>query len=225
MNPASQSPQSSDLSPQLTAELIALPQRGRWLRFLTATAGLLTACLAAAALTEQLPARYAEIGAYVTFVLLSLKEAVISIGDLLDDGKRNNSFGSTDITDIESAFQKEPGTRNQELGTKNPSTLRQWFLILLLGCLCSGCASETSTDAEISRAQLALSGARITLAVAQSQFAAMQADPKSPAWKVQATKMAVSEAQSAVETESLRLRSIMAARNVARLNAPITSAK
>jgi hypothetical protein len=209
------------LPSDLSAELIALPQRGRILRFLTGMFAILTAICGFATLLEQLPPHYAAVGLLFTTALLGIKDLVISIGDLLDDGKRNNSFG----------VNGEPRTENGEQRSVNPAVLRQWLLILLMGCLCVGCASETSTDAEISRAQLALSGARITLVVAQSQLAAMQTDPKTPVWKVAATRAAVSEAQAAVETESLRLRSIMAARNVARFATPavpvidVTSAK
>jgi hypothetical protein len=207
-------------SPSLQASqsaLLAIPQRGTLLRLLTGMFACLTAACGLGTLVEQLPPQYAAIGLLITTALIGIKELVISVGDLLDDGLRNNSFGSG------SAESREQGAESQQ--PSNPSTLRQWFLIPLACVLCVGCASESSTDAEISRAQLALSGARITLVVAQSQFAAMQADPKTPAWKVQATKAVVSEAQAAVETESLRLRSIMAARNVARLNTPMTSAK
>jgi hypothetical protein len=209
-------PQPSGLKPELLALLP--PQRGRWLRFLTALAALLTAACGVATALGEMPISPAQTMAVITVALLGIKEAVIFMGDILDDGLRNNSFG-------DSPLSESPSLPLSESPVSNPSTLRQWFLIPLACFLCVGCASESSTDAEISRAQLALSGARITLVVAQSQFAAMQADPKTPAWKVQATKMAVSEAQAAVETESLRLRSIMAARNVARLNAPMTSAK
>jgi hypothetical protein len=209
------------LPSELTAELIALPQRGRILRFLTGMFAILTAICGLATLLEQLPPQYAAVGLLFTTALLGIKDLVISIGDLLDDGKRNNSFGNN----------SEPRTANREPQSANPSVLRQWFLFFLLPCLCVGCASETSTDAEISRAQLALSGSRIALVVAQSQLGALASDPKAPSWKLTAARAAVSEAQTALETESLRLRSIMAARNVARFATPavpvidLTSAK
>lgn len=212
----SASPTDSAALSASAVELISKPVRGRWLRCLTAAAALITALCGVLTALGEMSISHAQTMAVITVALLGLKEAVISIADILDDGLRNNSFGVS-----ESPVSKSPSPKVSE---SNPA-LRQWFLIPLACFLCVGCASESSTDAEISRAQLALSGARIGLVMAQTQMASVQADGKAPSWKLKAAQMAVAEAQSAVETESLRLRSIMAARNVARLNAPMTSGK
>ena len=189
------------------AELIALPQRGRALRFLTALCALITGALGVASFADMLPPHYAGAAALITITLMGIKDAAISIGDHLDDGVKNGSFSA------------------------NPSTLRQWFLFFLVGCLCVSCVNEGSTDAQVRRSQLLLSGARITLIAAESQLGAVLADPKTPIWQRTAAQMLVDEAKAAVADEQLRLRSLMAARNVARFAAPavpvidLTSAK
>lgn len=76
-----------------TAELISQPVRGRWLRFLTAAAALITALCGVLTALGEMPISHAQTMAVITVALLGLKEAVISIGDILDDGVRNNSFG------------------------------------------------------------------------------------------------------------------------------------
>lgn len=62
------------------------------LRILTAIAALATAAGELTGYIDILPNRAGSIAAVIVAVLLGLKEIAVIVGDIADDGKRNNSF-------------------------------------------------------------------------------------------------------------------------------------
>jgi hypothetical protein len=62
------------------------------LRILTAIFAVATAILGFASYAEALPKEYAAVVGLITAVLLGIKEIVVVIGDIADDGVRNDSF-------------------------------------------------------------------------------------------------------------------------------------
>lgn len=62
------------------------------LRILTAIAALATAAGEMSGYIDILPSRAGSIAAVIVAVLLGLKEIAVIVGDIADDGKRNNSF-------------------------------------------------------------------------------------------------------------------------------------
>lgn len=96
------------------------------LRILTAIFAVATALLGFAHYAELLPREYAAIVGLITAVLLGIKEIVVVIGDIADDGVRNNSY-------------------------KPDAALKQWTGLLVLGSLllASGCSFFTRHQAVI----------------------------------------------------------------------------
>lgn len=62
------------------------------LRILTAIFAICTAVLGFASYADMLPKEYAAVVGLVTAILLGIKEIVVVVGDIADDGLRNNSF-------------------------------------------------------------------------------------------------------------------------------------
>lgn len=62
------------------------------MRYLTAFFALLAFVGGLGAYLDMLPVEYAKIGGLVLAAVLGLKEIVMIIGDIADDGKRNHSF-------------------------------------------------------------------------------------------------------------------------------------
>lgn len=61
------------------------------LRLLVAVAAII-ATITATVNIDQLPENWKEYAGIAVVALLGIKEIVVIIGDLVDDGKRNNSF-------------------------------------------------------------------------------------------------------------------------------------
>lgn len=183
------------------SELKIMPARGRWLRGLSAIAGLIAAALGFAAWLDFVPASHAGVAGFIFAVLLALKEAVISLGDILDDGVRNGSF---------EAPQKS-----------NPSTLRQWFIWLALGCLFLPSCTSTDSSAEIRAAQYSIRAAQLGLIVAQANFQAAMNDPQVPAWQRMAFQAAAAEAGRMLKDEEARLAGLLALKSAAAAGLPV----
>lgn len=62
------------------------------LRVLTAICAAATAAASTGAYVQMLPAKYAALAGIALGVVLALKEIAVIVGDVADDGKRNNSF-------------------------------------------------------------------------------------------------------------------------------------
>lgn len=128
------------------------------LRALAFAGAIITAILGLLSQVEQfgelLPVKYAMITGIVTVVLMGLKEGIIAIGDIWDNGVRDNSF---------------------KLGL---------LLALLLPCGLVSCGSvQTMTDRQLAWAKAGVQAAEIAFAVAEMQLAVTLADPDMPAWQ------------------------------------------
>lgn len=114
----------------------------KFLRLLTAIFAIATAILGFASYAELLPKEYAAIVGCITGILLGLKEITVIVGDLADDGVRNNSF-------------KPDGTK----------------ILALLLCLSvlslASCSSFTKADAIDYGKRVAVSAGEVAVALAE----------------------------------------------------------
>lgn len=184
-------PESTQPQPRFTAELTSEATRPGWLkttlRLLTLVGAVITALLSASTYVDMLPVKYAAMAGGGTLLLMGLKDGIIAIGDILDNGKRDGSFR----LDLLAAF-------------------------LLPALLFTSCAQEGMTSRQLMLAQAGVSAAKIGLVAAQAQWGSKLADPATPAWQRMAGAMAVAEAQRALDKEQAKLDTIVAQQLLAR---------
>lgn len=184
------------------------------LRLMTALCAFITSLAALGALIDYLPVNHAVIAGAALAFILGIKEAVIQAGDVLDDGEKNGSF---------------PGGLN--IITKNTPPLSAISVGAILGILfasLTGCVSSSSTDRELSAAQMSLGAAEIAFVIAESQVQAALIDSKMPAWKRVALAASSKQARLALEREQARVALLVAKRATAEVPAvplPAVSAK
>lgn len=161
--------------------------KAKFLRLLTAIFAIATAILGFAHYADLLPPQYAVVVGLVTAVLLAVKEITVIIGDIADDGLRNNSF--------------------------NPDGKSFMALLLICGLagLMIGCTATQKQEAAAFGERLALTAGEAAVIIAQTQLAARQAEldaavvTGAPSAELLAKRLALAAAQEALNKASAAL--------------------
>jgi len=166
------------------------------LRILTAIFAITTFITGLGAYADLLPSQYVKISGIILAAVMGVKDIAVIIGDIADDGLRNNSF-------------KPPG-----------GLMKVLPFCFLLSALCfTACASSKSTDNELRFAQASLSAAQIAYVIADSQLQAKMLDPKVPAWQRLAAAATTKQAKLALDREEARVVQLIKSRAAAEAKA------
>lgn len=114
-------------------------------RALVALSALITALLGAVSYVELLPASYAGVAGTITAALLGLKEIIVIVGDIADDGVRNNSF-------------KPEGQQRSEVRSQRSEVRGQSLVIIafMLSLLMPSCVNLTKDEAQAAAKEIAV---------------------------------------------------------------------
>lgn len=129
------------------------------LRALVALSALITALLGAASYIDLLPKDYAAVAGLITTALLGAKEIIVIIGDIADDGVRNNSF------------------------KPDAATVRQWTGVIIACLIClfmASCVNLTKEEAQAAAKDIAieigLGAGQVTVDVARARLLQAEAE-------------------------------------------------
>ncbi len=163
------------------------------LTILTIASALISGLLGLSTLLELVPASHAAFAGSCFLILYAVLKCVLAVGDALDDGALNGSFG------VPPPLPPPPVTKQ---------AARVWPplvpLVLLMLCL-SGCVSADSSRRELMAAEFGLSAARVALEVAATKFAGVSLKNTAPVWQTVAARVALNEAAAVVARESARV--------------------
>lgn len=129
------------------------------LRALVALSALITALLGAASYIDLLPKDYAAVAGLITTALLGAKEIIVIIGDIADDGVRNNSF------------------------KPDAATVKQWTGVIIACLIClfmASCENLTKEEAQAAAKDIAieigLGAGQVTVDVARARLLQAEAE-------------------------------------------------
>lgn len=162
------------------------------LRALTAICSLAAFITGLGAYVDLMPTAYVKLAGIALVAIMGVKDIAVIVGDIADDGIRNNSF-------------------------KPPFKV---LLCFLLPLFLLACASSKSTDNQLRFAQASLDAARIGYIIADSQLQTKLLDPKTPLWQRVTARTASEQARKVLDREELRVQRLIADRDAAPLPLP-----